>query len=751
MKKIIVFASCLTLLLACAEKRSVQDKFIDDLMSRMSLEDKIGQLNMLAVKSDIVTGPEVKADIATLLRTNQLGSVLNLRGAEKVRTLQRYAVDSSSLHIPLLCGLDIVHGYFTHMPVPLGIAATWDPFLAEDSARIAAEEGSCDGICWTFAPMLDITHDARWGRVVEGNGEDPYLGARFAEAYVRGFQGDFSGKPDQMMACVKHFAAYGAPFGGLDYTAVDMSRPFLWNYYLEPYKAAIEAGAGSVMSSFNEYEGIPGTANGYLLKDVLREQWGFDGIVVSDYNAVGELREHGLGDDAAVTEMSIEAGLDIDMCSGLFVAKLSDLVHEGKVDMKQVDKACRRVLETKYRLGLFNDPYRFCRPEERDSIIFSPEHLETAKKVAQESFVLLKNKGGILPLRKDANVALIGPYAEQTTNMLGPWTVIKNATATRLKSLGEAFGQISLGRVDVAPGCDICYDEDVQKYWSWYMPITRLERSVAANEAKALRAAKNADVIIAAMGEPAMRTGEGASVTDIRIPDAQRDLLEKLVATGKPVVLVLFTGRPLDLSWEAENVDAILNVWFPGSMASDAIAGTLYGEVSPSGKLPITFPRSVGQLPYYYNHTRSARNVKDGDKQRCRTRYIDNGRSPLYPFGYGLSYTTFEYSDPTVTVDGYTVEVSVTVRNSGQSSGSEVVQLYIRDEVSSESRPICELKGFRKVVLQPGESEAVTFNLNSDALSYYNHNMERVFEPGKFTAMVGGNCQDVKKVAFEIE
>lgn len=747
MKKTIVISFLIALnSVFSAARTSEMDRFISRLMSRMTIEEKLGQLNMVAVRSDIVTGPEVNADLKALLRADALGSVLNTRGAENVRELQRFAVDSSSLHIPLLFGLDVIHGYGVQMPVPLAIAATWDPSAAQETARLCAEAMSSEGICWTFAPMVDITHDARWGRIVEGSGEDPYLGSLFAQAYVRGFQGDGSWAPDQVMACIKHFALYGAPAGGLDYTAVDMSRTHAWNYYMAPYKAAVDAGAASVMTAFNEFEGVPGTANKYLLKDVLRGQWGYKGIVVSDYNAVVELTEHGLGGRAEAARMAAEAGLDIDMCSGLFLRELPDLVKEGKVSRKTIDAACRRVLEMKYKLGLFADPYRYCRPEGRAENYDTPKQREASCRIAGESFVLLKNEGGVLPLKRDAKVALVGPYAVECTNMEGPWSSGNGRVG--VVSLREGLEKFSSSPVAAEAGCDFYSDAVLQKYVCWYRKTARLEGSPEENADRAVAAVSDADVIIAAMGEPAQASGEGASLTDISIPDVQKELLERLVATGKPVVLVLFNGRPLDLSWESANVAAILDVWFPGSEAGNAIAKVLYGEVNPSGKLPVSFPRSVGQLPYYYNHTMPARKVAEGSFLRCRTRYLDSEISPLYPFGFGLSYTEFEYADPVAEVRDGRVTIKVDVRNAGAVSGSETVQLYIRDVEASESRPVCSLKGFRKVRLAPGQTETVEFSLGKEDLSFYNARMNFVFEPGKFLAMTGGNCRDVKKVQF---
>ena len=733
-----IFLSCL-LLAGCA--RSEKDVFIDSLLANMTLEQKIGQLNMLPVPSDIITGDKVNADFRELLKRDALGSVLNLTGAADVEALQKFAVDSSQLHIPLIFGLDVVHGYVTQMPVPLGIAATWNPENAEICGRISAAEATTEGLCLTFSPMVDITHDGRWGRIVEGSGEDPYLGSRFAEAYVRGFQGDMDGSVDVMASCIKHFAVYGAPIAGLDYMAVDMSRPFMFNYYMAPYEAAVKAGVATVMTSFNEVEGVPGCANRYLLQDVLRDKWGFDGVVVSDYNCVMQMINHGMGNADQVTALAANAGLDVDMSSCFYSKRLASCVRSGAVPESVVDKACRRMLELKYDLGLFEDPYRFCRQEAADSIICCQEHLNESRRMAAESFVLLKNKDNILPLNPEMKIALIGPFADDAKNILGSWTARggRRPGVTILEGLREVCGN----KVVAEPGCDICYDADLQKYWCWYRPVERLA-DASESERRALKAAKSADVIVAAMGEPALLTGEAASRVDIVIPDAQKDLLKKLAGLGKPVVLLLFTGRQIDLRWENEHLDAILNVWYPGSEAGRAIADVLYGKANPGGRLPVTFPKCVGQLPYYYNHTPSG-NPYLGDWQRNRSNYLDLDVYPLYPFGFGLDYTTYEYSDLVATAEDDGIRVRVKLRNNGDRRGSEVVQLYIRDLAASISRPVAELKAFRKVHLEAGEAVELEFFLSRQDLSFYNAETEFVFEPGAFNIMVGRNCQDVLK------
>ena len=726
--------------------KSDMDIFLDDLMSSMTLEQKIGQLNQLAMPTDIITGDDVRFDFKDIVKSGRLGSALNVAGAEKVRALQQFAVDSSELHIPLLFGLDVIHGYVTQMPIPLGIAATWDPSNAELCARISAKEATADGIPWTFAPMVDISHDGRWGRCSEGAGEDTYLASRFAEAYVRGFQGDFSGKKDQMASCVKHFALYGAPVGGLDYMASDMSRGYMFNYYMAHYKAAIDAGAVTVMTAFNEVEGVPCCANEYLLQDVLRKRWGFEGLVCSDYNCVMQMVNHGMGEKESVTARSANAGLEMDMCSEFYDKFLADCVSKGTVKEEVIDKACRKVLELKYKLGLFEDPYRFCREQERDSLICHPDHLAISRKMAHESFVLLKNQDNLLPIEKGTKVALVGPFVNEAANLLGNWSC--RGKFSPVKPLAEGFINADPGNVTVEPGCNICHDAQIQKYWCRFKQMERLKGSPESWKKRALKTARESDVIIAAMGEPALLSGEAASRADLTLPDAQKELLHELASIGKPVVLVLFAGRPMDLSWEDKNIEAILNVWYPGTQTAEAVADVIYGDASPGGRLPISFPKHVGQMPYFYNHTPSG-NPYRGRHERPRSTYLDlDNPEPLYPFGYGLDYTSYEYSDPEVTVAEDSVTVKVAVTNTGTRTGSEVVQLYLRDVHASVARPVTELKRFCKVRLAPGQTADISFTIGKTDMSFYDNDLSFVFEPGKFIARVGGNCHDVKSTPF---
>lgn len=754
MKKSIPLFLALAIVSACSP-RSQMDIFIDDLMSGMTLEQKIGQLNLVHVPGQEVTGPEVVGNVAELLKNDQLGAVLNIFGPENTRGLQKFAVDSSSTHIPLLFGMDVIHGYRTQFPIPVALACTWTPEYAERSARISAEEATTQGISWTYNPMVDIAHDARWGRIMEGAGEDPYLGADFARAYVRGYQGDRSGKPDQMIACVKHYALYGASDGGLDYTAADMSRSRMFNYYMEPYRAAVEEGVASIMTCFNEVDGVPGAANEFLLQDVLRDMWGFKGFVCADYDAVGELEGHGLGTSQEVTARSLKAGMDMDMCSGYFVKYLPELVKEGKVSEKYIDEACRRILEAKYKLGLFEDPYRFCRKEEGDRILCCPESRALSRKIAGESIVLLKNDTlpsgkALLPLAKNSNIALIGPFAEEVKNVIGGWKC--NGNESSPVSLIQGIKNVSACKVKTAMGSNIMYDRQLQLLLTNYHALQMVPDSRTDSQmlSEALAVAAGADVIVAALGEAADMSGEGATRTDLQLPDAQKDLLYKLVATGKPVVLVVFCGRPLDLSWENENVKSILYAWFPGSEAGNAVADILFGDVNPSAHLTTSFPRCVGQLPYYYNHTPSARPYLGKTKKYIST-YEECPPTPLYPFGYGLSYTHFEYGEPRASVNGRDVKVEFEVTNTGKVAGKEVAQLYVRDLIASQARPVCELKGYSKIELEAGETKTVVLTLGQRDFSFYNNVPQLVFEPGEFEIMVGGNCQDTKKTTVTVQ
>ena len=745
-----------------ADNDREMDRFIDDLIGKMSTEEKIGQLNLPAAPTDIVTGPARESDIAVLISEGRIGGLLNISDVKKIREIQELAVKNSRLHIPLIFGLDVVHGQKTVFPIPLGLSATWNPDAIERMARISAIEASAMGINWTYSPMVDISHDARWGRVAEGAGEDPYLGSRIAEAYIRGYQGDLT-EDDEILACVKHYALYGAADAGRDYTASDMSRYRMFNWYMEPYKAAVDAGAASVMSAFQQVEGVPCALNRFLLTDVLREKWGFDGFVVADYNAVGEAVNHGMGNLEEVSARALKAGLDMDMVTGGYIGTLGKALEDGLISEEDIDRACRRILEAKYRLGLFDDPYRFCDTENPEDRLFSPAHREEARKIAAESFVLLKNNG-VLPLGKDARIAVVGMLADDKANMLGCWTVgaDTDSPVTVLEGIRKAVTDPS--SVSYSRGSNLFYNPDMDRVSrNQGKDVDRDPRKPEEMVAEAVEAAAKADAVVAVLGEAAEMSGESASRVDLTIPDAQRDLLKELTKTGKPVILVLCTGRPLVLDWESENVDAILNIWFPGTEAGYAVADVLFGDVNPSGKLTMSFPRSSGTMPFYYNETPNGRPT-DGRWVKYASCYMDTGWTALYPFGYGLSYTTFSYSEPSVEKQEYSlrckdgqysldtpVKVSVTVTNTGKAAGAETVQLYVRDMAGSVARPLRELKGFEKVMLQPGESRTVEFTLTADDLAFYTPDLDRVIEPGEFSVMTGGSSSDVRSTGFLVK
>lgn len=732
------------------------DTFITNLMGKMTLEEKVGQLN-LPSEGDIVTGLGKNSNIGEKIKLGQVGGMFNIKGVEKIRAIQRIAVEQSRMKIPMLFGMDVIHGYETVFPIPLGIASTWDMDAIERSARIAAIEASADGINWTFSPMVDIARDPRWGRVSEGSGEDPFLGGQIAKAMIRGYQGKdntFSSNTN-ILACVKHFALYGAGEGGRDYNTVDMSRNRMYNDYFYPYKAAVEAGVGSVMASFNVVDGVPAHGNKWLLTEVLRDQWKFNGFTVADYGGVSEMVNHGLGDIKSVSELALKAGLDMDMVSEGFISSFKQSVAEGKVSMAQIDNACRRILEAKYKLGLFADPYKYCNASRAKKEIYTKENRAIARQTAAESFVLLKNEGNMLPLAKKQTIAVIGPLANTRSNMPGTWSVAAKLDnpATVVEGLQAVAGKNTT--ILYAKGSNLTSDPVLEKNSTMFnRELHRDATSEEALRAEALAIAAKADVIVAAMGEASEMSGESSSRTDIGIPDVQQRLLKELLKTGKPVVLVLFTGRPMTLVWEDENVPAILNVWFGGSEAAYAIGDVLFGNVNPGGKLPSTFPRSVGQIPLYYNHYSTGRPASDNGFEKFRSNYLDEKNAPLYPFGYGLSYTQFSYSPITLNATTMnstgTITASVTVTNTGKTAGVEVVQLYLRDLVGTISRPVKELKGFEKIQLKAGESKTVTFTITPELLKFYNFNMEYVSEPGEFDLMIGGNSRDVKTTRFTL-
>lgn len=724
--------------------------FIDGLMKKMTLEEKIGQLN-LPGSGDIVTGQAGNSDIGKKIKEGKVGGLFNIKSVAKIKAVQKVAVEESRLKIPLLFGMDVIHGYETVFPIPLGLSCSWDMQLIEQTARIAAIEASADGICWTFSPMTDLCRDPRWGRISEGNGEDPYLGAQIGAAMVRGYQGKNLAANNTILSCVKHFALYGAAEAGRDYGTTDMSRYRMYNEYFPPYKGAIDAGAGSVMASFNEIDGIPATANRWLMTNVLRNQWGFKGFVVTDYTGIGEMTSHGIGDTPAVSRAAINAGIDMDMVSEAFLTKLMQSVKEGKVSVAQIDAACRRILEAKYKLGLFDDPYRYCDENRAKTEVFTTPNRKIARETAAQSFVLLKNQNNVLPLKKSGTIALIGPLADNAENMPGTWAVAArfSEAITVIKGMKEVGG--SNVKILHARGSNLDADSVFEERAGMFgKSLKRDSRTAQQMIDEAVAIAKQSDVIVVAAGESAEMSGESSSRSNIEIPQAQKDLIHALLKTGKPVVLVLFAGRPLTIKWEQENVPAILNVWFGGSEAGYAIADVLFGDVNPSGKLTTTWPQNIGQVPLFYNHKNTGRPLPEGQWfQKFRSNYLDVSNDPVYPFGFGLSYSSFSYGDlklsSTSLKGNQILNASVTVTNSGNFTGKEVVQLYIRDMVGSVTRPVKELKGFQKVELKAGETKTITFAITVNDLKFYNYDLKYDWEPGEFEIMIGTNSRDVKR------
>lgn len=750
----VITASAVTAMATPQADKGKMDQFIDNLMGKMTLQEKIGQLN-LPVSGEIVTGQAKSSDVAGKIRKGQVGGLFNVKGVENIREVQKIAVEQSRLKIPLLFGMDVIHGYETVFPIPLALSCSWDMEAIKESARIAAKESSADGICWTFSPMVDICRDPRWGRMAEGGGEDPYLGSEISAAMVKGYQGDDLTDKNTIMACVKHFALYGAPEAGRDYNTVDMSHLSMFNNYFPPYKAAIDAGVGSVMTSFNVVDGIPATGNKWLMTDVLRDRWGFDGFVVTDYTAISEMIAHGMGDLQQVSAMSLSAGTDMDMVADGFLTTLEKSLKEGKVTMAEIDKACRRILEAKYKLGLFDDPYKYCDASRVKKDIFTAENRAVARKIATETFVLLKNENNLLPLQRKGKIALVGPLANTKANMPGTWSVA--AASDKYNSLYENMKQSLAGKAEVlyAKGSNLMYDAQREAEATMFGREMRDSRSAQELLDEALNVASQADVIVAAVGESSEMSGESSSRTNLEMPDAQRDLLTALKKTGKPIVLVYFAGRSTVMTWEQENFPAILNVWFGGSEAADAICDVVFGDVSPSGKLTTTFPKNVGQIPLYYNHLNTGRPLEAGKWfSKFRSNYLDIDNDPLYPFGYGLSYTTFRYGDLQLSNNSMNekgkITASVTVTNTGNYDADEIVQMYIRDMVGSVARPVKELKGFERIHLKKGESRTVSFDITAEQLKFYNSALNWVCEPGEFEVMVGGNSRDVQTKKFSL-
>jgi beta-glucosidase len=751
------------------ERRAPQNEVerkVEALLARMTLEEKLGQLQQSG--GDI--NGKANPDLIEAARAGRLGSTLGVRGAKNANELQRAAVEGSRLKIPLIFGFDVIHGYRTIFPIPLGEAASFDPAAAERSAYVAATEARAAGLHWTFAPMVDVAHDARWGRIAEGSGEDTYLGAAFARARVRGFQGSDYSAPDRVVACAKHFVAYGAAESGRDYNTTDMSEQRLREVYLPPFKAAVEAGVGTLMSAFNDLNGVPASGNRFTLTKVLRGEWGFDGFVVSDYTSVTEMIAHGYAADGSeAARLALSAGVDMEMVGRLYNEHGAELLRQGKLKMADVDEAVRRILRVKFRAGLFDRPYV---DESRESLLLSAEHLRAAREVAARALVLLKNERETLPLRKDVRtIAVIGPLADDPRAIIGPWsgdgraqdslTLLQGIRAkvsprTRvLYEKGVAIeGRGVLGNYDAPPpvpsaagGTNVASAADTE--------AARLATTpTAANSInEAVRAARDADVVVVAVGETADMSGEAAARTSLDLPGRQLELLQAIHQTGKPYVVVLMNGHPLSIPWVAENSPAILETWFAGTRGGEAIADVLFGDYNPGGKLPVTFPRTAGQEPFYYNRPTTGRPPSN---EKYTSKYLDVPVAPVYPFGHGLSYTTFRVSNlrlsaPRINASG-SVEANVDVENTGRREGDEVVQIYIRDVAASRVRPVKELKGFRRVTLQPGERRTLTFKLTSAELGFYNTEMRYVVEPGAFKVMAGRSSADPEmlEATFEV-
>lgn len=735
---------------------------VDSILNLMTLDEKIGQLNLPAT-GPITTGSSKSTDVVKKIEQGLIGGLFNIKNHKNIYEVQKIAVEKSRLGIPLIFGMDVIHGFKTTFPIPLGLSSSWDMEMIEKTAQVAATEASANGINWTFSPMVDVSRDPRWGRVSEGNGEDPYLGSQIARAMVNGYQQNDLAANNTIMSCVKHFALYGAPEAGRDYNTVDMSRIRMYNEYLPPYKAAVEEGVGSVMASFNEIDGVPATGNKWLLTDLLRNDWGFNGFVVSDYTGIYEMKAHGMGDAVTVTSLALKAGLDMDMAGDApaidvaFIKNLKSALDEGKINIADIDTAVKRILTAKYQLGLFDNPYKYCDENRANTEVFTKENKDFARKVAAESMVLLKNENQTLPIKKSSTIALVGPLANTAVNMAGTWSVStdQEKSITVLDGLKTVVGD--KGTVLYAKGSNVDYDLKLEKRGTMFgKTIPRDGRSDQELLDEALTIANKSDVIVAAIGEAAEYSGESSSRTNLEIPQVQKDLLNALLNTGKPIVLVLFTGRPLVLVEENENVPAILNVWFPGSEAGLAISDVLFGDVNPSGKLTATFPRNVGQVPIFYNHKNTGRPLvnSEGKFEKFKSNYFDVRNEPLYPFGYGLSYTNFDYSnlklDKTSINMDETITVSVDVKNTGNYNGKEVVQLYIRDLVGTVTRPVKELKNFQKIMIKKGETKTVTFTISAEDLKFYDYNLNFIAEPGDFEVFVGTDSSTKLKTTFSL-
>jgi beta-glucosidase len=728
--------------------------FVSDLMKKMTLDEKLGQLNLITPGAGVPTGSVVNSDVDKKIKTGLVGGMFGISGVENIRKAQDLVMQNSRLKIPMIFGSDIIHGYRTTFPLPIALASSWDMTMIEKTARTAALEATADGMNWTFSPMVDIARDPRWGRVSEGSGEDPFLGSAIARAMVKGYQGKSLADKTTLMACVKHFALYGAAEAGRDYNTTDMSRLRMYETYLPPYKAALDAGAGSIMTSFNEIDGVPATVNRWLLNDVLRKEWGFKGFVVTDYTSINEVIDHGVGDLQTVSSLALKAGVDMDMVGEGFLTTLKKSLAEGKVTQKEIDDACRRILEAKYKLGLFEDPYRYLDATRAKNEVHSADKIAAAREFAQRSMVLLKNNNNVLPLKKSGTIAVVGPLANYGKDMMGTWSVggVADHGVSVVKGLTDAAG--STASIVYARGANLTEDTNLLKNVSVFgKQYEKGDPQQLLTEA--IAAASKADVVVAVLGESSEFTGEAASRSDISIPESQRNLLEALVKTGKPVVLVLLAGRPLTIEKESQVANSILLAWFGGDETGNAVADLLFGAYNPSGKLPMTFPRNVGQIPIYYSVKRTGRPQGDGATAKFRSNYLDVPNTPLYAFGYGLSYTQFSYGDVSLSngtiSKGQSTKARVTVTNSGNYDGEEVVQLYIHDVYASVTQPVKKMIGFQKIVLKKGESKVVEFTIAEDDLKFYNNNLQRVSEAGEFTVFIGTSSDNVKSTKLVLK
>ena len=736
------------------------DAFIDSLMSKMPLDQKIGQLNLKSVPS-FVTGNSGDDDETNsrLVKAGHLGAMYGSFDANNLKEMQKIAVEESPYGIPLMFGYDVIHGLQTVQPLALAQSCTWNPALIEAGARAAANEATASGINWVYSPMVDICRDARWGRISECMGEDPYLSGEYAKAYIRGYQGNDLSADTTVLACVKHFALYGAAEAGRDYNSVNLSRQEAMNGFMPPYREAASVGAASFMTSFNDFEGIPTTVNKFLLTDILRGEWGFDGFVVTDYNAIPECVAHGVGDIQEVTAKALLAGVDMDLNGGSMMELLERLVKEGRVSENDINQACRRILEAKYKLGLFEDPYRYLNIDRFNAQIRTPQLQKQARSMAHECMVLLKNDHSALPLSRNMNIALVGPLADDSRNMQGSWAFSKYANEfVSFKQGLENAG----AKVSVAKGCWLMDDAALEEmlinsYLGSYVsgkPVTPVHsRPLKEMISEAVGLANHSDVVIAALGEVNNMNGEGTSRSDITLPRPQVELLKALKATGKPVIVLLTTGRPLALENAEPYADAIICTWSLGDQAGNAMADVVFGSVNPSGRLSTSWPRTVGQLPLYYNHKPTGRPHPDGEPyDRSRSSFMDVVSGPLYPFGHGLSYSNFEYGDIVLSAntmdENSSITASICVTNTSKIDGQEVVQLYIHDIYASISRPVKELKNFSKMSLKSGETKTVKFDITPKDLKFYNHNLQFVAEPGEFELFIGHDSQNLKSIKF---